>query len=68
MIQAIHHPLVCHWRYVAFLDIALGITTPLAGTLAGTQGIASVYLAGAIAVALSLVVALVLLVTAPPRR
>jgi len=43
--------------YVAFLDIALGITSPLAGALAGATGIASVYLAGAIAVALSLIVA-----------
>ncbi len=49
--------------YVAFLDIALGITSPLAGALAEAQGGGSVYLAGALAVALSLVVALRLLAT-----
>jgi MFS family permease len=47
--------------YVAFLDIALGITSPLAGLLASGWGIGAVYLGGAIAVALSFVVALVLL-------
>lgn len=51
--------------YVAFLDIALGITSPLAGALASAQGIASVYLAGAITVALSVIVALKLLVSRP---
>lgn len=51
--------------YVAFLDIALGITSPLAGALAGAWGIASVYLAGAIAVGLSLLVAWRLLLTTP---
>ncbi|MFC4278374.1 arabinose transporter [Achromobacter aloeverae] len=44
--------------YVAFLDIALGITSPLAGALASARGIASVYLAGGIAVALAWGVAL----------
>ncbi|WP_454725932.1 MULTISPECIES: arabinose transporter [Cupriavidus] len=47
--------------YVAFLDIALGITSPLAGALASAQGMASVYLAGAITVALALIVAFRLL-------
>ncbi|MGP2888450.1 arabinose transporter [Serratia marcescens] len=47
--------------YVAFMDIALGLTSPLAGALAGAQGISSVYLAGAITVALALVIALRLL-------
>ena len=47
--------------YVAFLDMSLGITSPLAGLLADAGGIASVYLAGATAVALSVVVALKLL-------
>ncbi|MBR8654344.1 arabinose transporter [Achromobacter sp. Marseille-Q0513] len=47
--------------YVAFLDMSLGITSPLAGLLADAGGIASVYLAGASAVALSVVVALKLL-------
>ncbi|WP_051231722.1 arabinose transporter [Stutzerimonas azotifigens] len=53
--------------YVAFLDISLGISSPLAGALAGAQGIASVYLAGAVAAGLSLVVALRLLATGPSR-
>lgn len=57
--------------YVAFMDISLGITSPLAGALAGAYGISSVYLAGAAAVALAFVVALVLLrgkwaTSAPP--
>ncbi|MBC3376400.1 arabinose transporter [Pseudomonas sp. SWRI92] len=47
--------------YVAFLDISLGITSPLAGLLASGWGIGAVYLGGAIAVALSLGVALMLL-------
>ncbi|MBC3948608.1 arabinose transporter [Pseudomonas folii] len=51
--------------YVAFMDIALGLASPLAGALAGAQGIASVYLAGAIAVALALFIALRLLFNAP---
>jgi len=52
--------------YVAFLDIALGITSPAAGAWAGAWGIGSVYLAGAVAVGLSLVVALRMLRTAAP--
>jgi MFS family permease len=47
--------------YVAFLDISLGITSPLAGALAGSQGVAAVYLAGAIAVSMSFIVALMLM-------
>lgn len=47
--------------YVAFLDIALGVTTPLAGVLAQGCGIDAVYLAGAAAVALSVIVAALLL-------
>jgi len=47
--------------YVAFLDVSLGITSPLAGALAGVWGIGSVYLAGAIAVSCSFFVALMLL-------
>lgn len=53
--------------YVAFLDIALGITSPLAGAMAGAWGMASIYLAGATAAALSLIVAWRLLVTAPSK-
>ncbi|WP_404483033.1 arabinose transporter [Pseudomonas sp. HT11] len=51
--------------YVAFLDIALGISSPLAGALAGAAGVGSVYLAGAVAVAMSAVVAWVLLAKQP---
>lgn len=47
--------------YVAFMDVALGLSSPLAGALAGARGLASVYLAGAITVALALVIALRLL-------
>ncbi|MCW1245432.1 arabinose transporter [Pseudomonas sp. SAICEU22] len=47
--------------YVAFLDISLGITSPLAGVLASGWGIEAVYLGGAVAVALSFGVALMLL-------
>lgn len=53
--------------YVAFLDIALGITSPLAGALADARGIGSVYLAGALAVALSMAVALMLLANGPAK-
>jgi len=51
--------------YVAFLDISLGITGPAAGAIAGTWGVGAVYLAGAVAVALSLLVAVRLLASAP---
>lgn len=51
--------------YVAFLDIALGVTSPLAGALAGAKGVGSVYLAGAVAVALALLIAVKLLSTKP---
>lgn len=51
--------------YVAFLDIALGISSPLAGALAGSAGVASVYLAGAVAVMLAVAVAGSLLVRKP---
>lgn len=51
--------------YVAFLDIALAITSPLAGALAAHRGVASVYLAGAIAVALAMLVALSLMARQP---
>lgn len=47
--------------YVAFLDISLGITSPLAGVLASGWGIEAVYLGAAVAVALSFGVALMLL-------
>lgn len=53
--------------YAAFLDLALGLTSPLAGALAGAWGIGSVYLAGAVTVGLSVFVAWRLLVTEPAR-
>lgn len=51
--------------YVAFLDIALGLTGPLLGAAAGAWGIESVYLAGAVIVGLSVLVAARLLASAP---
>lgn len=51
--------------YLAFLDIALAVTSPLAGALAAHRGVASVYLAGAIAVALAMLVALSLMARQP---
>lgn len=44
--------------YVAFLDISLGIVSPLAGALAKAYTAQTVYLAGAVAVGLSALVAL----------
>ena len=46
--------------YVAFLDVSLGVTGPAAGLIAASAGVGSVYLAGAVMVALSLGVALYL--------
>lgn len=51
--------------YVAFLDIALGVTSPLAGALAGHWGIDWVFFGGAVSVAMAFVVALRLL-SSPP--
>lgn len=47
--------------YVAFLDISLGITGPAAGAIAGAWGVDAVYLVGASATGLSLLVAVRLL-------
>lgn len=47
--------------YVAFLDISLGITGPAAGAIAGAWGVEAVYLMGASAAGLSLLVAVRLL-------
>lgn len=52
--------------YVAFLDISLGLTGPALGAVAGAWGLGSVYLAGALAVASSMLVALQL--RAPARK
>lgn len=46
--------------YVAFFDLALGVTAPLAGWIAGRGGYAPIYALGAGAAALSAVVALTL--------
>jgi len=51
--------------YVAFLDISLGIVSPVAGALAKAYTVDAVYLAGAVMVALSALVALALLVSKP---
>lgn len=47
--------------YVAFLDMSLGIVSPLAGFIAGHWGVDAVFLAASVAVALSLLVAVRLL-------
>ena len=52
--------------YVAFLDMSLGVTGPAAGAIANAAGVNAVYLAGAIAVASSAIVAIVLILN-PPR-
>jgi MFS family permease len=52
--------------YVAFLDIALGITGPALGAVAGAWNVGTVYLAGAVAVGLSLLVAVGLLAAPLP--
>jgi MFS family permease len=52
--------------YVAFLDLSLGVTGPAAGAIANAAGVNAVYLAGAIAVASSAIIAIVLIVN-PPR-
>ncbi|MFZ6871503.1 arabinose transporter [Undibacterium sp. Di27W] len=51
--------------YVAFLDISLGIASPLAGLIAGQWGVHTVFLAGGVAVGLSLLIAVRLLGKAP---
>lgn len=53
--------------YVAFLDLSLGITSPLAGALAQAWGVEAVYLLGAVMVALAALVALGLMRTSPQR-
>ncbi len=54
--------------YVAFLDLSLGITSPLAGALASHAGVQSVYLAGGAVVGLSMLVALSLLSKPPASQ
>lgn len=50
---------------MAFLDISLSMTGPAAGAIASAASFSTVYLAGAAAVALAAVVAMVLLVNEP---
>jgi len=45
--------------FLAFFDVALGVTGPIAGVVAGRFGFASVFLVGAIASAVAVVVAIV---------
>jgi MFS family permease len=52
--------------FVAFLDLSLGVTGPAAGAIASAAGVSTVYLAGAVAVASSAIVAVVLIMS-PPR-
>jgi MFS family permease len=52
--------------FVAFLDISLGVTGPTAGAVASAASVSTVYLAGAVAVALSTIIAVYLVVN-PPR-
>ena len=51
--------------FVAFFDIAIGLTGPTAGAIAGAFGVNTVYLAGACAVSLSALVAAYLIVNKP---
>jgi MFS family permease len=52
--------------FIAFLDMSLSVTGPAAGAIASAAGVSTVYLAGAISVALSAIIA-VYLVLNPPR-
>ncbi|MEI9925818.1 MAG: arabinose transporter [Bradyrhizobium sp.] len=51
--------------FVAFFDIAIGLTGPTAGAIAGAFGVNAVYLAGACAVTLSAFVAVYLMANKP---
>jgi MFS family permease len=51
--------------FVAFFDIAIGLTGPTAGAIAGAAGVNAVYLAGACAVVLSAFVAAYLMANKP---
>ncbi len=53
--------------FIAFLDISLGITGPAAGAIANATSVSTVYLASAVTVALSTVVALYLVVNPPGK-
>lgn len=54
--------------YVAFLDISLGITAPALGAVAGAGDVGTVFLVGAVAVGLALLIALRLLRATPEVR
>jgi MFS family permease len=53
--------------FIAFLDISLGVTGPAAGAIASASSVGTVYLAGAGAVALSAIIAMLLIIN-PPHR
>jgi hypothetical protein len=48
--------------FVAFFDISLGITGPAAGAIASATSVSTVYLAGAVTVALSAIIAIYLMI------
>ncbi len=52
--------------YVAFMDISMALTAPLAGALASRFGLNSVYIAGAAAVSCSALIALYLMLNKQP--
>jgi MFS family permease len=52
--------------FIAFLDMSLSVTGPAAGAIASAAGVSTVYLASAISVALSAIIAVYLVLT-PPR-
>lgn len=51
--------------FIAFLDMSLGITGPAAGAIANADGVSAVYLASAISVALSAIIAIYLILNPP---
>lgn len=54
--------------FIAFLDISLGITGPAAGAIANATGVSTVYLASAVTVALSTLIALYLVLSPPHAK
>jgi predicted MFS family arabinose efflux permease len=54
--------------YTVFLDVALGLGSPLLGLIAGRAGLGTVFLVTAIIVACAAVVAVLLLVSPALRK